>query len=300
MRVLVSGASGLIGSAFLREAQRHGDVTVRLARRGAPAAPGDVSWDITGGMLDPGRLEGFDAVVNLAGENIAGRWTGAKKARIRGSRVGGTSLLAQALARVGKPPRVLVCASAVGFYGDTGEREVDESAPAGTGFLAETCKEWEGATGPARAKGIRVVSLRFGVVLSPAGGALARMLLPFRVGLGGRMGTGRQYMPWIALDDAAAAIRFALDRQNLTGPVNAVTPHQVTNAEFTKTLGRVLRRPTIFPMPGFAARLVFGEMADALLLASARVRPARLIEAGFRFHHPDLEPALRHLLSRPA
>jgi uncharacterized protein (TIGR01777 family) len=296
MKILVSGSHGLIGSAFVREAERAGDEVVRLVRTAARVTEGAVPWDTARGRLDPARLEGFDAVVHLAGENIAGRWTAAKKNRIRESRVLGTRLLCGALAGVTKPPRVVVCASAIGFYGDRGDEILHESSPTGKGFLSQTCREWEAAAGPAIDTGIRVAQLRFGVVLDRGGGALARMLLPFRLGLGGRIGSGHQYMSWVSLDDAAGMIRHAIETESMSGPVNAVAPQPVTNAGFTRTLGKVLRRPTPFPMPAFAARLAFGEMAEALLLASTRVVPTRLQESGYGFLHSDLEAALRHIL----
>jgi uncharacterized protein (TIGR01777 family) len=247
-------------------------------------------------MLSVGSEEP-DAVVHLAGENIAaGRWTERQKARIRDSRVKGTRLLCDLLARYSPPPKALVCASAVGYYGDRGDEILKEESAPGSDFLFDVCREWEAATQTAVERGIRVVNLRIGVVLSPLGGALAKMLTPFKLGAGGVIGSGRQYMSWIALDDVVRAFHFALTNQSLLGPVNAVAPNPVTNRDFTRTLGRVLSRPTVFPMPAFAARLAFGEMADALLLASTRVEPARLLAGSFIFRYPDLEGALRHLL----
>jgi uncharacterized protein (TIGR01777 family) len=235
--------------------------------------------------------------VHLAGENIAkGRWNARKKARIRDSRVNGTRLLSEALTRLSKPPAVMVCASAIGYYGDRGDEVLREESASGSGFLAEVCRQWEAAAEPARKRGIRVVHLRIGVVLSPEGGALAQMLFPFRMGLGGKLGSGRQYFSWIAIDDLVTVIAHALTNDTLQGPVNAVAPHPVTNLEFTRTLGRVLARPTLFPMPALAARLAFGEMADELLLSSARVEPTRLLATAYQFRHPQLEGALRHLL----
>jgi uncharacterized protein len=237
--------------------------------------------------------------VHLAGEGIAARrWSDAQKARIRESRARGTRLLAEALAGLSTPPRTLVSASAIGYYGDRGEQLLVEESPPGQGYLPEVCQAWEAATEPAARQGIRVVCLRFGIILSPAGGALAKMLPAFKLGAGGMLGSGRQYMSWISLDDALGAVLQTLEITPLRGPVNAVAPHPVTNAEFTKTLGRVLIRPTIFPMPAFAARLVFGEMADALLLSSTRVEPKRLIASNYPFRHSELEPALRQLLHR--
>jgi uncharacterized protein (TIGR01777 family) len=295
MKVLISGATGLVGSALVPFLTTGGHEAARLSRR---AGPEDVAWDPVARELDAGALEGMDGVVHLAGENIAGRWTAARKERIRRSRIDGTRLLAERLASLDRKPRVLVCASAIGYYGDRGDEILREDSPAGSGFLAEVCREWEAAAEPARRAGIRVVHLRFGVILTSAGGALAQMLTPFRMGLGGRVGSGRQYLSWVSLDDAVGAIHHALTREGLHGPVNVVAPRPVTNLELTRTLGRVLSRPTLFPLPAFAARLVFGEMADALLLASARVVPERLQAAGYEFRHPDLEGALRHVLGR--
>ena len=295
MKILVTGASGLVGSALAPFLEAGGHEVARLGRS-APA-DGDVRWDPDAGVLDAGALEGFDGVVHLAGENIAsGRWTEARKRRIRESRVNGTQLLAATLAGLERPPRVLVSASAIGFYGDRGGEELTEGSPAGLGFLSEVCREWEAATEAAEGKGIRVAHARLGVVLSKDGGALAKMLTPFRLGAGGNIGNGRQYMSWITLDDTAAAIGHLLAAESAAGAVNVVAPAPVTNGEFTRTLGRVLRRPTLFPMPGFAARLAFGEMADALLLASTRVKPARLMESGYAFRHGSLEEGLRHVL----
>lgn len=298
MKVLVSGASGLVGGALLPFLTTGGHTCGRLVRRATGSAD-EVAWDIAAQRLDPRHLAGYDAVVHLAGENIAaGRWTAASKERIRASRIDGTRLLAESLAAAPHKPKVLVCASAIGFYGDRGDEPLDETSPPGTGFLPDVCRDWEAAAEPARRAGIRVVHLRFGVILTPAGGALAKMLLPFRLGGGGIVGSGRQYWSWVALDDVLGAVRHALEHDGLAGPVNVVAPRAVTNHEFTKTLGRVLHRPTIVPMPAFAARLALGEMADALLLASARIAPRRLQETGYAFRFPELEPALRHLLGR--
>ena len=261
--------------------------------------PSQIRWDPIQKGPSAEYLNGTDAVVHLAGDGIAsGRWTQSKKRAIKDSRVVGTRLLAETMSRLKKPPRVMVCASAIGFYGDRGPETLTEKSTEGSGFLAEVCQAWESATAPASQKGIRLVSLRFGIVLSPKGGALATMLFPFRMGVGGILGSGKQYMSWIALDDAIAAIAHTLDNTSLVGPVNVVAPQAVTNQEFTKTLGRVLGRPTLFPMPAFAARLVFGEMADALLLSSSRVEPSVLTKSGFHFQWSDLESALRHLLKK--
>jgi uncharacterized protein (TIGR01777 family) len=238
-------------------------------------------------------------VVHLAGENIAtGRWTAQKKARILESRVQGTRLLCEAIMQLVKPPKVFVSASAVGYYGDRGTQLLREESAPGKGFLAEVCRAWEAAAAPVAQRGLRLVYLRLGVVLSPAGGALAKMLVPFRLGAGGVVGTGKQYMPWVALDDVVGAIHHVLTTETLQGPVNVVAPELMTNETFTKTLGRVLGRPTVLPMPAFAVRLAFGEMADPLLLASARVEPARLMASGYTFRYPELESALRSLLGK--
>jgi hypothetical protein len=295
MKIAITGSRGLLGSALVPALSKAGHDVVRLVR-GAPAG-GEVAWSTAAGV-DPARLAGVDAVVHLAGESIATRWTAARKRRIRDSRVQGTRALAESLAAARPRPGTLVCASAIGYYGSRGDERLTEDSPAGRGFLADVCREWEAAAEPAARAGVRVVHLRFGVILSPAGGALARMLPPFRLGLGGVVGSGRQTMSWIAIDDAAGAVQHALAHEPMRGPANAVSPSPVTNAEFTRALGRVLRRPAIFPLPAFAARLLFGEMADELLLSSARVEPARLAAAGYAFRHPDLEGALRHLLGR--
>ena len=296
MKILISGSTGLVGSALMPALQSSGHETIRLVRSsfsGTQPQKGSVIWDPVHGQLNPADLEGIDAAIHLAGENIAAsRWTPAQKARIRESRVAGTRLLAETLAKLKAPPKTLVCASAIGFYGDRADQRLNEDSPAGTGFLADTCREWEAAATPAADREIRVVHLRTGIVLASQGGALAKMLTPFRLGVAGIIGSGQQYMSWISLDDLVAVISFALTKGTLRGPVNAVAPNSVTNHEFTKTLGRVLRRPTVFPMPAFAARLAFGEMADALLIASTRVEPNRLIDAGFRFRFPELEAAL--------
>ena len=301
MRVAVTGATGLVGSALTPRLAGGGQEAVALRRAPAAAGGRGPSWDPATGALSAGALDGVDAVVHLAGENVAGgRWTAARKARIRDSRVAGTRQLAAALAALPQPPKTLIAASAIGFYGDRGDERLDEAAAPGADFLADVCQQWEAAAAPARDAGMRVVHLRIGIVLTPAGGALERMLTPFRMGVGGVIGSGRHYMSWVALDDVLGGILHALRADSLTGPVNLAAPHPVTNAEFTKTLGRVLRRPTFLPLPAFGARLAFGEMADALLLSSARVEPARLRADGFEFAYPNLEAALRHLLGRPA
>jgi uncharacterized protein (TIGR01777 family) len=299
MKVVVSGSTGLVGSALCRALASNGHVVTKLVRDDPGAKP-DVFWDPANGKIDAAKLEAVDGVVHLAGENIAsGRWSEKQKARIRDSRVQGTRLLCDALAKLNAKPRVLVCASAVGYYGDRRDELLDENSPAGANmFLVEVCKEWEASTASARAAGIRVVNTRFGVVLSRDGGALAKMLTPFKLGVGGVIGDGKQYLSWVALDDTVGAIEHCLSVQSLAGPVNVVAPQPVTNREFTKTLGKVLRRPTIFPMPASAARLALGQMADELLLASARVRPTKLLESNYTFRYPQLEGALRHVLTK--
>jgi hypothetical protein len=301
MKVLVSGSTGLVGTSLVPSLASDGHQVVRLVRTQTPRGEAAVSWDPAAGRLEPASLEGLDAVVHLAGESIAKeRWSNAVKTRIRSSRVDGTRLLSEALAKTARPPRTLVCASAVGYYGSRGAEILKEDHVPGDDFLARVCREWEAAAEPARRKGIGVLHLRFGFILSPAGGGLAKMLPPFKLGLGGPLGDGAQYMSWVTIDDAVGAIRHVLANGELRGPVNVVAPAPVTNREFTATLGRVLSRPVVFPMPAFVARLVFGEMADALLLASQRVQPARLLASGYRFRHAGLEDGLRSLLGRPA
>lgn len=299
MKVLVTGSSGFIGSALVRDLTDEGHIVIPLLRSSTGEERRGVRWDLEAGTVDVDGLEGLDAAVHLAGENIAGAaWTPERKARIRDSRVKGTRLLCESFHRLDRPPETLVCASAVGFYGDRGREVLREESPPGTGFLSEVCREWEAATGEAVRKGIRVVNLRIGMVVSPSGGALEKMLPLFKAGAGGRIGSGEQYMSWIALPDLVGVIRYALTAGFLEGPVNAVAPHAVTNREFTKTLGRVLGRPTLVPLPAFAARLLFGEMADELLLASAHVEPAKLLASGYVYRFPELEGALRHLLGK--
>lgn len=296
MKILVSGSTGLVGSTLAPFLTTGDHNVVRLVRKETNQG---IRWNPAAGEIDAAKLEGLDAVVHLAGENIGdGRWTDAKKARIRDSRVQGTRLLAGALAKLKKKPRVLVCASAIGYYGDRGDRTLDESASAGEGFLSEVCVEWEKAADAARAAGIRVVHLRFGVVLASNGGAMGKMLLPFKLGVGGVIGSGDQYMSWITVDDAVGIIDFAIANESLEGPVNAVAPDPVTNREYTKVLGSVLGRPTLIPVPAFVVRLALGEMADELLLSSTRVIPAKLQKAGYPFRFAALEPALRHILGK--
>jgi uncharacterized protein len=297
MRILISGASGLLGSAIRPALAGAGHSSSALVRR-APTA-GEVQWN-PGQPLDPGQLAGFDGIVHLAGKAISGRWSEKFKRELRESRVLGTQTLAVAAAesyrRTGMP-KALVAASATGYYGNRGDEELTEDSPAGSGFLAEVCEEWEAATGPAADAGVRVVNLRIGVVLAKQGGALRAMLPAFRLGLGGPVGDGRQYMSWIALDDVVGAFLFALSDERLWGPVNAVAPQPIRNLEFVQALGKALHRPAFFPLPAFVVRTVFGEMGEALLLSSARVRPASLEAAGYAFRHPELDEALRFTLT---
>lgn len=295
-RILVSGASGPIGATLLHALTQDGYEVTRLVR---DAASGErqISWD-PAKPIPPASVSGFDSVVHLAGESIVGRWTDEKKRRIRDSRLLGTRHLAEALARSSQHPRVLVTASAIGYYGDRGEEVLREDSSSGEGFLAGVCREWEAANQPAADAGIRTVQTRFGVVLSADGGALQKMLLPFRLGLGGIIGNGRQWSSWIHVQDVAGAILHVLKNDSMQGPANVVSPQPVTNAEFTRTLASVLSRPAIFPMPAFAARLAFGQMADELLLASQRVEPARLAASHHSFHYPDLRGALEQILKK--
>lgn len=298
LRILVTGSTGFVGSALVPFLSASGHRVGRLIRTLPRKGKSEFQWGPETGFIDTAHLEGMDGVVHLAGESIAtDRWTAEKKARIRDSRVDGTRLLCDALAGLKQPPKVVVCASAIGYYGDRGDELLTEDSAPGTGFLAEVCREWEAATKSAEQKGIRVVCLRFGMVLSPTGGAMAKLLPPFKKGLGGVLGTGRQYVSWIALDDVVAVIAHALTTEALHGPVNTVTPNPVTNREFTRTLGRLLGRFTIFPMPAAAAHLLFGELADEVLLAGQRVQPTRLLETGYDFRYPQLEGALQHLLA---
>ncbi|MBD3401972.1 TIGR01777 family protein [candidate division GN15 bacterium] len=296
MKVLISGSSGLIGSALQPSLHVDGHTAHRLVREKTDD-PETVYWKPSEKEIERDKLEGYDAVIHLAGENIAGgRWTDARKQAIRESRIQGTSFLAETLAGLEQKPKVLVCASAMGYYGNRGDEKLTEDAPAGKGFLAEVCQAWEAAAQPAREAGIRTVHMRTGVVLSTEGGALEKMLTPFKTGLAGKLGSGEQYMSWVSRDDVVRGFAFAMTTDTLSGPVNMVAPEPVTNEEFTRTLGKVLDKPTAVSVPAFALKMMVGEMADEMLLASMRVIPKKLQEAGFEFSHPELESTLRTIL----
>ncbi len=296
-KIAVTGASGLVGNALVPALRANGFDVLRLVRRNASSSD-EVRWDPDAGTIDADALRGICGAIHLAGDNIAeGRWTEAKKARIRNSRVRGTTLIADTLAKLAPKPRILISASAIGYYGNRGDEILDEHAAAGSGFLAEVCREWEDATRAAEEAGIRVVNARIGIVLASEGGALAKLKTPFALGVGGRIGDGRQYMSWIALEDLVSAFLFALQRNDLSGPVNFVSPDPVTNAYFTKTLARTLKRPAVIPLPKFAVRLGFGsELADEMLIGGARVVPAALHASEFMWGYTTLEEALESLL----
>ena len=302
MDVAITGSTGLIGTALVARLERDGHRAIRVVRGGAPGARDIVRWDPAGGTIDAAGLEGLDAVVHLAGAGIGDkRWTEARKRLILESRVQGTTLLARTLAGLDRKPGVLVSGSAVGYYGAHGDETLTEDAPSGDDFAAGVCRQWEAATEPAAAAGIRVVRIRTGIVLAKHGGALSRMIFPFSLGLGGRIRTGRQYMSWIALDDEVEAILHATTHPEVEGPANLTAPNPVTNADFTKTLGSVLRRPTVLPTPLLPLKAVYGgELVQHLLVEGQRVLPARLAATGYEFRHPELEGALRAVLGRPA
>jgi uncharacterized protein len=298
MRVAVSGASGLIGSALVTELAVAGVDVVRLVRK-RPAGNRQIAWDplATSGGLEPDALSGIDAVVHLSGAPVAGkRWTNLRKAELRASRIASTRTLVAAMVAARSGPTIFICGSAIGFYGDTADRAVDESAPGGTGFLAELVADWEAATEPAAAAGIRVANIRSGLVLAPRGGMLGPLLLPFKLGLGARIGPGTQYMSWISLTDEVRAISFLLEREDLSGPVNLTAPEPVTNAEFTKALAKVLHRPAVLPLPSPLLRGALGEVSGELL-GSIRVVPAKLAQAGFKFRDPDIHTALATIVA---
>lgn len=298
MRILIGGSHGLVGTALIKSLETQGHEVFRLVRH-APGSKAEVEWSPDRYSIALARIEGFDAVVNLAGESIAeGRWTDDKKRKIRESRVKGTKLLGDALANLTKPPQTFICASAIGYYGNRGDEILTEASAPGDGFLAEVCVEWEKATALATEKGIRVVNARFGVILDVNGGALKKMLPPFRMGVGGKVGSGKQWMSWIALDDVIGGMNFTLTNDSLRGPVNFVAPNPVTNAEFTKTLGKALSRPTLLPIPAFGVRLAFGEMGEALLLGGQRVQPEELKKSGYEFKYAELAPALEQILQK--
>jgi len=293
-RILVTGVSGPIGDALLPSLKACGFQVIRLVR-GPTSGADQIGWD-PAKPLAPESISGFDSVIHLAGESVVGRWTVSKKAKIRDSRVLGTRNLAQSLAKAKDRPRVLITASAIGYYGDRADEVLREQSIFGTGFLAEVCREWEAANQPAASAGIRTVQIRIGVVLSATGGALQKMLPAFRLGLGGNIGSGRQWMSWIHVQDLVAAVHHILNSDLSQGPVNMVAPKPVTNAEFTKTLASVLSRPAVFPVPAFVAKLAFGQMAQEVLLAGQRVEPTKLIASGYPFHYSDLRKALEAVL----
>ena len=295
MKIAVAGATGFIGSALVARLGATGHRVVRLMRRGADASRGDATWDPAKGVLDPTAFDGVQAIVNLAGEPVAERWTAERKRRIRSSRVESTTLIAKTILGLARPPRVLVNASAIGIYGDRGDEVLDESSKPGTGFLADVAQAWEASTAPVIERGIRTVLARFGIVLGAAGGALEKMLPPFKLGAGGRLGNGKQWMSWVTLDDVVAAIDYAITSDRVSGPVNVVAPNPVTNAEFAHDLGHALHRPAVASVPGFALKLAYGEMGEAVLLASQRVAPRALERAGFVFKHQVLPAALEQI-----
>lgn len=297
MKIIISGASGLIGNDLVPFLTQAGYEVKRLVRKNAQLSPDEIKWDPNKGMVSHEDLEGAYAFINLAGENISsGRWSEKKKKSILESRLKATRCLTNTILRLKHPPQVFVNASAVGYYGNRGDTVLTEKSANGTGFLAHVCEEWEEAAKPLAAKGIRLLFARFGIVLSPKGGALAKMLLPFRLGLGGKIGPGTQYMSWISLEDLIGVIYYLLHTKDLSGPVNVVTPNPVTNLDFTKTLGKVLSRPTVLSMPAGILRLILGEMADEMLLSSQRASPQKLLDSGYQFCQPDLEQALSQML----
>jgi uncharacterized protein (TIGR01777 family) len=294
----MSGASGLVGKALIRSLEADGHNVARLVRPGATRSPGDIAWDPASALVDLDAMDGFDAAVHLSGANIAqGRWTEARKAELRSSRVDTTRVLVDALAKLKRKPRVLACASAIGYYGDRGDEILTELSSYGNDFIGLLVRDWEAEAVRAETSGMRVVRLRFGVVLSSEGGALPLMLLPFKFGVGGRLGSGRQWQSWVAQEDAIEITRRAIADESLSGAINVTAPNPLRNMDFTRIVGQVLHRPAIIPVPAFAMRLLLGEMAEALALASERVVPERLLRAGFNFKFAEFEPALRAVLS---
>lgn len=297
MHIAITGATGLVGSRLVAFLESKGDRISRIVRSYSKENSAGIQWGLESGESMSSFQGEIDAVVHLAGENIStGRWTNAKKQRIRESRVEGTKSLCESIVKSGKIPKIFICASAIGFYGNRGDELLNEDSCKGSGFLSDVCEDWEKAANSVSGSDVRVVNTRFGVIFSPSGGALAKMLIPFKMGAGGRIGDGRQYMSWVSIDDVAGAIYHSIITGSIHGPVNVVAPGSVTNSKFTKTLGGVLGRPTIFPLPGFVARLALGEMANELLLSSARVEPAKLINSGYKFQYPALKEALSYLL----
>lgn len=294
MKILITGSSGLIGTALTRSFLGDGYEVAGLLRTRVDGQP---YWNIENGVIDLGRFGAPNVVINLAGENLTdSRWSQAKKARIVNSRIKGTQLLVDYFVNAEQKPDLLISGSAVGFYGNRGDELVDESSKPGTGFAAELCQQWEAATEPTKQAGIRVVNIRTGIVLSTAGGALKKMLLPFKLGLGGTLGNGQQFVSWVSIDDMVDMVKFIMNHEAISGPVNMVSPEPVTNYQLTKALGSALHRPTIFPMPAFVASLIFGDMADELLLSSTRVKPTKLKQAGYQFHHTDLFETIESLI----
>jgi len=298
LKVIISGATGLVGSALAPILRANGNDVIRLVRKKNSTSCCDVYWNPDKKILDSSIFTDADAIIHLSGENIAGRWTRSKKEKIRHSRVNITQFLSTTVSELKEPPKVFIGASAIGYYGNRGSETLTEESPPGTGFLSDVCQAWEEATKPASEKGIRVINLRIGMVLSNKGGALAKMIPPFKLGLGGIIGSGNQYWSWISLDDLMGIISFLITADSLSGAVNAVTPNPVTNKEFTEVLGQVLKRPTIFPLPAFVAQLAFGEMANDLLLASTRVEPMKLMKSKYCFQHPTIKNALNAIFEK--
>ncbi|MDP4229495.1 MAG: TIGR01777 family oxidoreductase [Bacteroidota bacterium] len=293
MKILISGATGFIGSKLVSRLRSSGHTVTLLVRSTSDVG---LLWDPYRHEVDLRRMEGYDVFVNLSGESINGRWTNDKKKKIADSRIYPTRFLSECIGKLKNPPKSFVCASAIGYYGNRGDEELTENSGPGSGFLADVCKAWESETRMIESKGIRVVNVRTGLVLSPEGGALQKLLLPFKLGVGGVVGSGRQWWSWIDLNDLLRIYQYAIENDNVKGPVNAVAPNTVTNRTFVKTLARVLRRPALFPLPSFIVKIIFGEMGEELLLFGQRVLPARLNESGFEFEHKELEPALRSML----